>query len=390
MHRQIHRIRSLFTTLAFMASISCMQAEKVSLDTSGAQGLLLGSLSFELGLFGGGSGGYSGAQFVAVGNNGNARYSYDGITWHSTTYPYVSATTSSIRSVFFNGSLWVAAGEKGTAGAQCALWSSSDGITWEENPCPPGSYPLYSVSYGGGRFVAGGQCKGSDGDNCGTIIFSTNGINWTMPPSDLTTRSTADAIKSIYFNKSAAMFIIVHTSPVGIGNSYPRSAEGLNWTNTTINANGLLGAYQKLSGGRTGEILAADVNSGSTNSAGSLSTDNGGTWSAVQTFQSASYAPPVLLTYGNGLYIEIQNNCQVGSSSTFSGLPDVSSGAYTAFAGCSSVGAAGFHGSLQRFVLTNPTGTVFAYSDSGPAGTWTTGTCNSCGSMTVNAIAAAR
>jgi hypothetical protein len=46
---------ALFLTLAALAS--CMQAEKISLDTSGAQGLLLGGLSFEGGLFGGGTGG---------------------------------------------------------------------------------------------------------------------------------------------------------------------------------------------------------------------------------------------------------------------------------------------------------------------------------------------
>lgn len=46
--------------LPLWALASCMQAEKISLDTSGAQGLLLGSLSLEGGLFGGGSGGATG------------------------------------------------------------------------------------------------------------------------------------------------------------------------------------------------------------------------------------------------------------------------------------------------------------------------------------------
>lgn len=65
-----------------MASISCMQAEKVSLDTSGAQGLLLGSLSLDLGLFGGGTPaytvggtitGYNGTGLVLQ-NNGGSNY----------------------------------------------------------------------------------------------------------------------------------------------------------------------------------------------------------------------------------------------------------------------------------------------------------------------------
>ena len=51
----IKAVLALLLTLSALAS--CMQAEKTSLDTSGAQGLLLGSLSFEGGLFGGGTGG---------------------------------------------------------------------------------------------------------------------------------------------------------------------------------------------------------------------------------------------------------------------------------------------------------------------------------------------
>lgn len=54
----IKAVLALFLTLSALAS--CMQAEKISLDTSGAQGLLLGSLSLEGGLFGGGSGGAAG------------------------------------------------------------------------------------------------------------------------------------------------------------------------------------------------------------------------------------------------------------------------------------------------------------------------------------------
>lgn len=54
----IKAVLALFLTLSALAS--CMQAEKISLDTSGAQGLLLGSLSLEGGLFGGGSGGATG------------------------------------------------------------------------------------------------------------------------------------------------------------------------------------------------------------------------------------------------------------------------------------------------------------------------------------------
>lgn len=54
----IKAVPVLILTLSALAS--CMQAEKVSLDTSGAQGLLLGSLSLEGGLFGGGSSGATG------------------------------------------------------------------------------------------------------------------------------------------------------------------------------------------------------------------------------------------------------------------------------------------------------------------------------------------
>ncbi|WP_040918778.1 hypothetical protein, partial [Leptonema illini] len=51
-----HKISSILVCSLFSLA-SCMQAEKVSLDTSGAEGLLLSGLSIELGLFGGSGGG---------------------------------------------------------------------------------------------------------------------------------------------------------------------------------------------------------------------------------------------------------------------------------------------------------------------------------------------
>lgn len=51
-----HKISSILVCSLFSVA-SCMQAEKVSLDTSGAEGLLLSGLSIELGLFGGSGGG---------------------------------------------------------------------------------------------------------------------------------------------------------------------------------------------------------------------------------------------------------------------------------------------------------------------------------------------
>lgn len=44
-----HKISSILVCSLFSVA-SCMQAEKVSLDTSGAEGLLLSGLSIELGL----------------------------------------------------------------------------------------------------------------------------------------------------------------------------------------------------------------------------------------------------------------------------------------------------------------------------------------------------
>lgn len=124
MHRQIHRIRNLFTTLAFMVSISCMQAEKVSLDTSGAQGLLLGSLSLDLGLFGGGSGGEGGtpqtisgtvtgllsSSTISIQNAGGETIDISAngsFNFTTPTYNYsvtITAQPSSLRCIVLNGS----------------------------------------------------------------------------------------------------------------------------------------------------------------------------------------------------------------------------------------------------------------------------------------------
>lgn len=81
MHREKETIRSLLSALVCLLSLSCMQAEKFSLDTSGMEGLLIGGLSYEGGLFGtnpsytvGGSiTGYNGSGMVLQ-NNGTDSY----------------------------------------------------------------------------------------------------------------------------------------------------------------------------------------------------------------------------------------------------------------------------------------------------------------------------
>ncbi|EHQ07283.1 hypothetical protein [Leptonema illini] len=81
MHREKETIRSLLSALVCLLSLSCMQAEKFSLDTSGIEGLLIGGLSYDGGLFGtnpsytvGGSiSGYNGSGMVLQ-NNGTDSY----------------------------------------------------------------------------------------------------------------------------------------------------------------------------------------------------------------------------------------------------------------------------------------------------------------------------
>ncbi|MEX0650132.1 MAG: hypothetical protein WD200_03960 [Candidatus Andersenbacteria bacterium] len=175
------------------------------------------------GISGGRAIAYGNNKFVAVGNNGSASYSSDGINW--TVLPGGSMSTG-IKfgtdvpvSITYGNGMFIAVGGIGKASY------SFDGINWTSLPAGTNTGIKWgttgtpsSVAYGNGKFVVvGTQGKAS---------YSEDGVNWTALPGGSVDEGikfgTSNATSVTYGNDK---FIVV--GPQGKA-SY--SNDGINWT----------------------------------------------------------------------------------------------------------------------------------------------------------------
>jgi hypothetical protein len=89
-------------------------------------------------------------------------YSFDGINWSSATAPF----NYNVYSVAWNGFIWVAGGNQGTADPFFVTAYSYNGINWALGDLSIES--VKSVTWNGSIWIAGG----------GELAYSYNGINW--------------------------------------------------------------------------------------------------------------------------------------------------------------------------------------------------------------------
>ena len=95
-----------------------------------------------------------------------------GATW--TSNPVVGAGAQNLRGVAY-GSVFVAVGANVVAGANGALFSSVDGVTWTSLTLPaslPAGTSFNAISYSGGKYVVVGTG--------GVILLSTDAVTWTQ------------------------------------------------------------------------------------------------------------------------------------------------------------------------------------------------------------------
>jgi hypothetical protein len=97
-------------------------------------------------------------RFVAVGSYGTILWSSDGIVWHDEK----TVTQQHLRGIAYGGGLFVAVGDGSVA------LSSSDGQTWTLGSAA--DWPLYAVTYAAGRWVAQGLG--------GRLYTSVDGAAW--------------------------------------------------------------------------------------------------------------------------------------------------------------------------------------------------------------------
>jgi alpha-tubulin suppressor-like RCC1 family protein len=121
---------------------------------------------------------YANGKFIAGGGEGMTQtiYSSDGKTWNTGSITNVDA---GITGIAYNGTdTYVAVSEVSNfySDGRPEVFTSSDGINWITGSLNnTGWLGLYGVTYGGGKFVAGGE---------GRIVTSTDGDSWTerTPP----------------------------------------------------------------------------------------------------------------------------------------------------------------------------------------------------------------
>jgi hypothetical protein len=147
---------------------------------------------------------YSDSLVVAVGQGTNTViYSYNNINWN------ISASGGALffsycQAIAYNGSIWVASG---SANGNYLLGYSYDGINWLNSTSGTtivnNNSECFSLNWNGSVFVAGCRYLG--------MLYSLDGINWTISPTSFTDFSQADKITSqnLFFYKKNTNYISI-------------------------------------------------------------------------------------------------------------------------------------------------------------------------------------
>lgn len=202
---------------------------------------------------------------VAVGISGAILTSTDGTTWITRS----SGTQNEISNVVWGGSKFVAIG--GSNGA--VGFTSSDGITWTQQPAIPYSGMLFGLAWSGSRFVMTGWG--------GTILSSSDGVSWTSQ-----TSGTTNGLWGVTW--SGNQFVAV-----GGNGTILTSPDGLTWTSRTSGTTAILNSVV------WSQPLSRFVVTGGTSASGTTLTSAGSF-----TVNTAPNAPTgVTATAGNGQII---------------------------------------------------------------------------------------
>jgi hypothetical protein len=135
-------------------------------------------------------------KLVVVGYNGSILLS-NRTNDNPSTWSKVHQASQSLSGVAYGGGLWVAVGNRNL------VVTSTNGTTWTERQGAFSGADWTWIEYGNGQFVACGGATAA-GRGVGTIMFSTNGINWTRGNS-----GTTNLLQSIAYSPTLNMFVAV-------------------------------------------------------------------------------------------------------------------------------------------------------------------------------------
>ena len=154
---------------------------------------------------------YAGGQFVAVGASGQVAVSSDGVTWGTRSSGMDSQSSNGIA---YGAGRYVTVGYRLINGAyKGSVAYSADGISWQFGGLPSGAPTLQKVAFGAGHFVAVG-----DGDK---IYSSLDGITWEERASGIT-----DGLTGVRY--SGGIFVAV-----GWSGRILASTDGMTWADHT-------------------------------------------------------------------------------------------------------------------------------------------------------------
>ena len=197
--------------------------------------------------------------FVAVGETGAVYTSSDGITWENRS----SGTTKWLNGVHYANGLFVAVGEEGT------IRTSSDAIAWTSRDVSV-SVGFKDITYGNQQFIAVGAYSGSS-----YFYKSSDGITWASTSSAAETKTWGNNVVSYLYRSgisySEGRFLL--TANIG---TLKTSTDGSSWSSlntgeVSVGSNVNVQQFEKaISNNGTIVVVGANRNI--------VSTDNGSTW----------------------------------------------------------------------------------------------------------------
>ena len=179
-------------------------------------------------------------QIIAVGQGATVIRSLDGIHW--TQAPFARPSDGALFSIAYGNGMFVAGGE-----SNVFLVTSPDGMNWTVKRTASAGQKIYAVGFLRDRFVAVGQVGANESPS---VLTSTNGVDWDTVP-----RPTSATLRAVAWG---GQFTAVGDSATIIA-----SSDDSNWTlqnsGTSRNLRAAVYSGRTLVAGDVGTVLQRDV-----------------------------------------------------------------------------------------------------------------------------------
>ena len=276
---------------------------------------------------------YAGGQFLLADSGANGGFLYtspDGFTWTKRT---VDPMFQHVYDFAYGNGVYVATGQNINipSSGQPRMFYSTDAITWNLTNELPIWGNHWSIAFGAGKFVASmGGCNGGATSKC--VIYSTNGIDWTLATTPDVGQGPITNIQDTLFDGTQFYTVsgggAILTSPNGVNWTYRATIPSSPWTsyiaefafgNSTVVAVGpnswvysstTPGTWTSRTGSPSSATTWVDIAFGQTKfvaisgQGNVMRSSNGTSWTSSGTL-NAGNSPSALtnIAYGNGVFV---------------------------------------------------------------------------------------